>query len=112
MVFAPSANGRAVLCLRGELDVATGPVLAQALGRVMARDHQVVVVDLAELEFIDWPGVRMLVDARARLRARSSDLTLRSPPPLVRRVLDVLGLNSLVQAPETPRGIDPAFSPR
>jgi anti-sigma B factor antagonist len=61
------SGGRAVVVLRGELDVAEAASVAAALAAVAARAPQ-VVVDLAGLAFIDSSGVAALVLARVQAR--------------------------------------------
>jgi|1185.fasta_scaffold09086_1 anti-sigma B factor antagonist len=60
-----SADARhVVIAVAGEIDMATAPQLAAALGRYDECD---VTVDLAEVEFLDSSGLSVLVHARKRL---------------------------------------------
>ena len=62
-------DGRAVVVIRGELDLATAPDLEAALtGRLDAG--QDVVVDLRELAFMDSTGLRVLVASHVRVEGR------------------------------------------
>jgi anti-anti-sigma factor len=83
--------------LAGELDPATAPDLSSRLLE-LAADPGVtsVVIDLAQVSFLDSAGLRVLVSANEALRARSADLVLRGPSPNVRRVLEVTGLTDLI----------------
>jgi anti-anti-sigma factor len=58
-------DGRAVVVVRGELDLATAPDLEAVVGERLDAG-QAVVVDLRELEFMDSSGLRVLVAAHAR----------------------------------------------
>jgi anti-sigma B factor antagonist len=82
------SGGRAVVVLRGELDVAEAASVAAALAAVAARAPQ-VVVDLAGLAFIDSSGVAALVLARVQARRAGGDLVLAAPHDQVLRVLAV-----------------------
>ena len=51
-----------------------------------------VIIDLAQLQFVDSRGVRILLDAHKTLQERGGTLTLSGPRPGVHRVLELTGL--------------------
>jgi anti-sigma B factor antagonist len=55
-----SRDGRAVVALRGELDLVDAAAVAAALSAVAARQPR-IIVDLAGLEFTDSSGMGALV---------------------------------------------------
>ncbi|MEV1174436.1 STAS domain-containing protein [Nonomuraea sp. NPDC049784] len=75
------------LQIEGELDRAALPALTRALASMAGRGS--FSVDLSGLVFCDVGGLRALVTA-AGLRC-GHVLTLRSPPPQVRRLLELTG---------------------
>jgi len=85
------SGGRAVVALRGELDVVDAASLAAALMAAAAREP-VVVADLAALEFIDSSGAAALVLACKQARRAGGDLLLAGPQDQVLRFLTVSGL--------------------
>jgi anti-sigma B factor antagonist len=85
------SDGRAVVALRGELEVADAASVAAALVAVAARAPE-ITVDLAGLEFIDSSGVAALVLARLQARRAGGDLLLAAPQDQVLRVLAVIRL--------------------
>ena len=64
---------RHVLCVTGELDLASRDVMLQTC---VESDHRTVVVDLAELTFMDCAGYGALMAARRVLEQRDGSLTL------------------------------------
>jgi anti-sigma B factor antagonist len=82
----PGCGSSAVVALRGELDVADAATVAAQLTAAAARD-QLLIVDLAGLDFIDSSGIAALVRARARARQAGGDLLLAAPQRQVQRVL-------------------------
>jgi anti-anti-sigma factor len=86
-----------VLIFTGEADVSAAPLLAHALAQASWYRHARVAVDLADLDFIDAHCLEIIFDARDELRARGADLVLRSPRPLVRRLLDILQREDLIE---------------
>jgi anti-sigma B factor antagonist len=88
---AHDAGGVLTLRPAGELDIATAPRLERALLHER-RPGDRVVLDLAELEFIDSTGLRVVVKAVEAARTGRWELTLRQGPPAVRRVFEISGV--------------------
>lgn len=86
----------AVLGVSGDLDFITAPGLAAVLDAMIDRGYCAVVIDLGELDFIDGRGLRVVADGARRLQAVGNILRLRSPSPIVTRLLDINGLGALV----------------
>jgi anti-sigma B factor antagonist len=76
-------NGDAAkLTLAGELDMATVPRLAQAVGGVLGQGAHRVIVDLRGLAFVDSSGLRLFIALNDRAAAEAWTLGLiRSPDP-------------------------------
>ena len=80
-----------VLSLAGELDLADAPALREALRRAVERSPKRLVVDLAEVTFVDSTVLGALVEARAALGGDA--FALAAPGLEVRRALEVSGLD-------------------
>jgi anti-anti-sigma factor len=90
---------RVVVTVRGELDVATNPLLRAALAELVAAPGvPCVVVDLGGVTFIDSAGVHALVEASRRLRGRGGELVLSGVKAGAFKVLDVCGLTSVFRS--------------
>lgn len=72
------------------MDAINAPRLRAVLSERIESD---VVVNLAELEFIDSSGLGVLVGALKRFEAAGYHLTLRSPTSAIRRVFSITGLD-------------------
>ena len=94
-------GGATVIAIRGEADVATLPVVADALAHFIAEQRGDVIVDLAETEFMGIATLRALLRARDVLDQGGRQLTLRSPSRIADRLLAVFGLSHLVGAQRT-----------
>ena len=86
-----SCDDRAIVALRGELDLADAAAVAAALTAVATREPQ-IIVDLAGLEFIDSSGVAALARGRRQAWQAGGDLVLAAPQQKVQRVLAVTRL--------------------
>ena len=83
------------LSLHGELDLANAARLEDELRRVEAGDAGVILVDLADVSFIDSTGIRALITAAARSR-HDNRLVLQRASPVVLRVLRLTGVAPLL----------------
>jgi anti-sigma B factor antagonist len=90
-------NGRAVVALWGELDLATAPDLEAALNERLDTGQD-VVVDLRELDFMDSTGLRALVTAHARVQDTDQSFLIVRPLPgaPIERILAVAGVATVL----------------
>jgi anti-anti-sigma factor len=98
--------GCVVIALRGELDVCTAAVVVRALTALAAAGAR-IIVDLAELAFMDCYSLSQLMAVRAQARRAGGDLVLASPQP---RVLRLLVLCDMVSRRLVFTGVDEAVS--
>jgi anti-anti-sigma factor len=77
------------VALTGELDLATAPRLAQALERVPGD----VVLDCAELSFVDSSGLSVIVDAHRRRARAGHRLSLRGLSASIYQTFEITGLH-------------------
>ncbi|MCI4065867.1 STAS domain-containing protein [Micromonospora sp. R77] len=78
----------------GEVDIATVGSLRAALWAAPARPT--LRLDLSGVRVLSAAGVRALVAAHLRVRARGGELVLVDPDPVVDRVLRVTGLHRVL----------------
>ncbi|HEV7525817.1 MAG TPA: STAS domain-containing protein [Acidimicrobiia bacterium] len=93
-----------VVALKGELDSAALNLLVDAFDAAVGRDDTDVIVDLAEVDFIGAAWLGTIVKSRAVLRAQHRNLMLRAPSDVARRLLDLCGLEYLVEPVEIAPG--------
>ena len=89
-------DARETVVVRGELDIATVPLLQAVLDTAHRRRPRRVEVDLSGVRFIDACAAGCLLDAHQRLAARGAELVLRDSSPVVRRVLALAGLEEVL----------------
>ena len=85
------ADGSVRISAHGELDLATASALAEALSDCDPDDHGRLVLDLADVPFIDATGLRVLIEARRRRVRAGGDLVIEHPSRQVTRLLDIAG---------------------
>jgi anti-sigma B factor antagonist len=95
----------ATLALVGELDEGNvGDAERQALAAARRPGVRFLVLDLAELHFMDSTGIALLMRLERDARRNGRRLMLMEPTDAVRRRLDRTGLLSLLSLTERPRG--------
>ena len=87
--------GRLVLRLRGELDIDTAPKLLAAVQEVLTPGRA-VVVDLAELTFVDSSGLGVLVTVWRRAQQVGAQLAVANPTADVAMTLQITGLDQVL----------------
>jgi anti-sigma B factor antagonist len=83
------SDHQVVIALQGEIDAATAETLERALNAIDSTDCRTVVVDLAEVSFIDWCGLKPLLISRRELARHDIGLVVRNPQPQARRLFEV-----------------------
>ncbi|SCG38200.1 STAS domain-containing protein [Micromonospora inositola] len=92
--------GRVVLTPVGEVDLASAPRLERALDAVLDRPGLVeVVIDLADVRFLDSTGVAILLRGAAEAVGRGGTLRVTNPQPVVTRVLRITAVDVLLGLP-------------
>jgi anti-sigma B factor antagonist len=84
-----------VLRVQGEIDLSNASVLRRRIMDEIRRGHLSIAVDLSELDFLDASGLAVLIAGRRMTEEVSGSLTLITPSPQVRKVLQVSGLDKV-----------------
>jgi anti-anti-sigma factor len=77
---------------RGDIDIATAPLLAEELDRLIEAGAILVVLDAGDVTFVDSSGIRAIVDAGNRLRDHGGRLLIENVSGAMERILEVAGL--------------------
>ena len=86
-----------VVIVHGELDLANGPHLRQRLAELSNSTVGNIVVDLADVRYIDSTGLAALLDASDRLVRTGRRLSVLNPSAQVSRLLEICGVSHLGQ---------------
>ena len=86
-----AVNGSVVVRLAGELDLYNAEEVRAALAEAIERRPQRIVIDMANVEFIDSTALGVLIEARSKLGR--DGITLAAPQLDTRRTLQVSGLD-------------------
>ena len=87
-----------VVHVRGELDLATAPGLAAVLADAVGQSTLPVVLDLAEVTFIDSSALRTLVLSGRELNDAGRKLQIGTRSERVAKVLEITQLDQYTEA--------------
>jgi anti-sigma B factor antagonist len=90
-VVSVSRDDEVIVALRGEVDLATAPLLERELSLDPVRNARAVLVDLERVAFMDLTGLRPLLLFAAPARPGHRVAITTGPPP-VQRLLELSGL--------------------
>ena len=91
-----------MISVSGELDLASSPALEEELQRVAKSGATTIVVDLAELEFMDSTGLSVLVRAHQRAEENGRRLGLVNGSQQVQRLLTLTGVADRLTLADAP----------
>jgi len=90
-----ASDGKAVVTVRGEVDLVSCDELRRALGEALAMSTH-TTIDLTDLSFIDSSGLSVLVEAHRKARDAGGVFVIRNATPMLRRLLDITRLDTLL----------------
>ena len=93
-------DGAVVIHLVGELDLYNAPEVRSALLEVWAEQPGRLIIDLAEVEFVDSTALGVLIEARKQL-ANGQSFLLAAPGREMHRALTISGLDRHLSVHDT-----------
>jgi anti-anti-sigma factor len=110
LVRRVAAGQKTLLRVYGPVDVATTPALAEALqpyrasAGIATSGGSVLILDLRAVDYIESPGLRLLISLGEELRAGRGEVRLVvAHPSRVERTLGLIGLDRQLPVYFTPR---------
>lgn len=100
---------RVVVAPSGQIDMASAPDLAERLAEARRPGVSEIVVDLAQVDFMDSAGVRVLVQAARESSTSGARLFLQGANGWVARVLEISGVADFLPPPPPEQAEAPAI---
>ena len=85
-----------VVSAHGCVDVLDAPQLQEQLEELIPQTHQIVVLDLSDVDFIGPDGLDALLEVRKALQPHHAHIRLVHPNPEIRRMLQVTRLSEIL----------------
>jgi anti-anti-sigma factor len=92
--------GQVRLCLAGDLDLATGPLLTQLTEIPVGG----LLVDMSGVQFLDAAGIRALVALAGGCHREGQSFSLSGMRAFQRRIIELLDLSETLGLAPTPDG--------
>ena len=86
-------DGTPVIRLAGELDMTSADDIRAAIDGVLRRTPERVVFETSGLQFMDSSGIALLLSVAQQV----PDVELRAPSPIVRRLIELTGLEETLR---------------
>ena len=90
-----------LLTITGRMDATSAPKLKQEVDSLYNEGRYRIVLDMAGLEYVSSPGLRVLIEARKRAREwkitdlEGGDVRIANLPPRIKEVFDLTGFTAL-----------------
>ena len=85
------ADTYSIVAVRGEVDLHTAPKVQYAIERGSEGGVEAVVVDMADIAFMDSTALSTLMRAKESLEKKGTSLRLTAPSEAVERIFAVTG---------------------
>jgi anti-anti-sigma factor len=99
-------RGRVTLYLSGEIDQLATSEFLVAADSALATGPAAVIVDLADVSFMDSAGLSGLVQVHQQTRHAGAEFRLQSPSRIAARIIELSGLDQLF-TPDADPGAPP-----
>ncbi|MER6960125.1 MULTISPECIES: STAS domain-containing protein [unclassified Streptomyces] len=97
-VYRHERGTRALITLAGEIDLATAPLVRQALAECLPDGISSIDVDLTAVTFCDASGLNAFLMASRLATDAGMTLRLHHPPQCMTRVIEITGSGFLLHS--------------
>lgn len=113
MTIVHTVQGTTIrVALKGDLDLKTADPLREALDKLIDRYREKnLILDLAEVDFVDSSGLGVILGRYRRLNAQSRSISLVGVKPSVRAVLQLAGIDSIMSVTDLAKSRPEAATP-
>lgn len=86
----------------GDVDMAVAPELQEKLLVLVNATNDDVILDCADLQFIDSTGIGVFMHTQRLLEVQNRSLRVENLTGMARRAFDILGLTEVLEAQPEP----------
>ena len=86
------AGGEQTVRIAGELDIATQPLLANAIDGMDIESADVITLDMRRLTFLDSTGLHVILTLQEYCERAATELRIIPGPRAVQRVFEITGV--------------------
>ena len=86
----PKAKGAYIVSPSGEINSNTSQILQDKLDQLMAEQTSLIVLDMAEVKYLDSAGIRVILKTKKMLAGRKGHLVFMNLQPPIQRIFDII----------------------
>jgi anti-sigma B factor antagonist len=94
---SPEHPEASIVDVEGEIDVLTSPRLKSALAALVDGGSSLVVVNLAQVKYMDSTGLGVLVSAMKRIREKNGTIVLSGLNSHLSKIFEITGLRKVFE---------------
>src|SRR3989344_9094552 len=87
---------RVILRIDGRLDAASAPLLERKIASLMDEGHLHLILDFSRIDYLSSAGMRVLLSATKKLRAKKGELILFSVGEDVGEIIKMAGFDKIL----------------
>lgn len=87
---------RVILRIDGRLDVASAPILEKKISSLMDEGHYQLILDFSQVDYLSSAGMRVLLSAKKKLKAKKGALILFSVTDDVGEIFKMAGFDKIL----------------
>lgn len=95
-VTTKEIDGTQIICIEGKVDTNTSPELEKALMELIDQEKVNLLANFEKLLFISSAGLRVLLAAAKKTKAKSGHLKVCNLNETVKEVFDISGFSSIL----------------
>ena len=88
-------QGAMTIRLKGRLETVTAPKLEEVVANEL-EDITALTVVMEEVEYVSSAGLRVLLGAEKKMKAKGGELTVEQVPPAVMDVFKITGFDKIL----------------
>lgn len=100
-IVQEQVDGATVLAPKARIDSSTASIFEDALLAAVQEGNGNVVVDFIDVDYISSAGLRAVLEAAKRARARGGKLVLCGMKSTIRQVFDISGFSKILPIKES-----------
>jgi len=86
-----------IVAMKGEIDLHTCAEMRETLRDLIEKGHYQIVINLAEVPYLDSAALGVMVDTVRRVREHEGGISLVAATPFVRRAFEITRLVKIFQ---------------
>ncbi|MEV2255207.1 STAS domain-containing protein [Streptomyces sp. NPDC050147] len=110
-IYRHGRRNRALITLAGEIDLETVPLIRATFERCLRDGVPVIDVDLTPVTFCDCNGLNTFIEAFLHSTVAGATLRLHYPPPMLARMITLIGCGFVLMGPPAVPGPAPLQAP-